>query len=395
VIYLYKVSKITAVLLVFALLAPAGAAGASGYAEPAQGGISVSAPAAIAVDTATKQVIFDKNADEKRPAGTVTKTMSLLLFARALEKGDWTVDEEVQVSENAAKQGGASAFLDNGGKYKLGELLRAVCMISANDACMALAEKYAGTEEAFVQRMNECAAELGLKDVAFTNCTGLPEDSAPLSARDIAVIACELSTHSRILQYCDVWLYTFEHSGGRETELTNANRLIRSYEDCDGLQTGSSAKSGYCMAATARRASTRLVCVVMGNADSGERQKDATSLFEYGFANFTSLKAVRQGEIVERNVPVEGGVTPLTHVVSMQDLTVLVPKGTESALTKEVALDKALVAPLKAGEPLGTVQVRQGDNVLASAPVTVKEDIAESSLMYYIKAVLRDWIKLF
>lgn len=382
-------------MLAFALLAPTAVAQASVSAAQAQGGIDVSAPAAIVVDAVTGQTIFEKNADEKRMAGTVTKTMSLLLFARALEKGEWTTDTTVQVSENAAKQGGSSAFLDGGARYTVGELLRTVCMTSANDACMALAEKYAGTEEAFVQRMNACAAELGLKNAAFSNCTGLSEDSAPLSAREISVIACALAKHARILEFCDVWMYTFVHPGGRETELTNTNRLIRSYEDCDGLQTGSSAKAGYCLSATARRSSTRLVCVVLGDADSSQRQQDATDLFEYGFANFTSLTVVRKGEIVERNVPVEGGVVPQTHLVSTEDITVLVPKGTESGLTKEVTLDRPLAAPLEAGAPLGTLQVKQGDQVLASVPVTVKDNVETSSLMYYIRAMLRDWIKLF
>lgn len=387
--------RIAGTLLLCATLIPATIVQAVGSEAANVNAINVSAPSAVVMDSATGQIIFEKNADEKRMISTVTKTMSLLLFARAMDNGEWTADTEVQVSENAANQGGSTAFLDNGAKYRVEDLLRAVCMSSANDACMALAEKLAGTEEAFVQRMNACADELGLTGVTFTNCTGFTRENSSFSAKQIAVIACEAAKHSRILQYSDIWMHTLEHPGGRKTELTNTNRLIRSYENCDGMQTCSSAEAGYCMAATARRSSMRLICVVLGAGDSAMRQQDATNLFEYGFANFSSLKIVRKGEIVERNVPVEGGVVNQTNVVSSNDITVLVPKGTENELVKEVTLNSNLTAPLKAGAAIGKVEVKQGDNVLASSNVTVKEDIETSTLLYYIRAMLRDWIKLF
>ncbi|MFZ5975862.1 MAG: D-alanyl-D-alanine carboxypeptidase family protein [Bacillota bacterium] len=392
---MFRKFKIVGTFILCAMLIPSAAVQAVGSETANATSITVSSPAAVVMDSGTGQIIYEKNADEKRMVSTVAKTMSLLLFAQALDNGEWTPDTQVQVSENAAKQGGSTAFLDNGAKYRAEDLLKAVCMTSANDACMALAEKLAGTEEAFVQRMNACAADLGVTGASFNSCTGFADENTKFSAKQIATIACELAKHSRILQYGDNWMYTLVHPGGRKTELTNTNRLIRSYSDCDGLQTGSNANAGYCMAATARRSGMRLICVVLGANDSAARQQDATNLFEYGFANFTSLKIVRKGEIVQRNVPVEGGVVNQTNVVSTNDVTVLVPKGTENELTKEVTLNNTLTAPVKAGNDIGKVEIKQGDKVLANAPVTVKEDIESSTLMYYIRALIRDWIKLF
>jgi D-alanyl-D-alanine carboxypeptidase (penicillin-binding protein 5/6) len=383
--------SITAVALALAcaLAVPAAARPVLAAAGP----VTVNAPAAIVMDSGTGQVIYEKNSDEKRAASTVVKTMSLLLFAQALEKGEWSLDTHVTVSANAAGLGGSTAFLDSGATYKVGDLLKAVCMNSSNDACMALAEKLAGTEEAFVERMNARAQELGL-DVTFTDCTGLG-DETKLSAKDIAAIARAAAGYSQILKYCDIWLDTLLHPGGRETELTNTNRLIRAYADCDGLQTGSNANAGYCMAATAKRSGMRLIVVVLGASDSTQRQKDATNLFEYAFANFSSVRVLRKGEIVQRNVPVENGLSEKTNAVSARDVTVLIPKGQEGAVTREVTLNASISAPVKAGAEIGSVDVMLNDNVLAKAPLTVPEDIEEDTFLYCIHAFLRDWIQLF
>ncbi len=386
--------KIIVGLLAFLLTLPVFS---TALAEPVsdENVLDVSAPYAILIDADTGEIIYQKDADVKQSIGTVTKTMSLLLFAEAIESGEWKLDTEVTISKNAAQLSGSTAFLDSGSKYTVEQLLKSVCMTSANDACMALAEKLCGSEEVFVQKMNQRAKELGINDVTFSNCTGLGEDGNMLSAKDVGIIACQTIKHSQLLTYCDIWMDTLVHNGGRETELTNANKLIRFYDACDGLQTGSSTSTGYCIAGTAQQSGLRLVCVIIGAQNSEARQSDSKELFEYGFANFSSLKIVREGQIMKRNVAVKGGVEPTVDVVSSEDVVMLLEKGEEGKITTDVVFNSELTAPLTAGEEIGQVQVKKDGETILSVPLTVKESVQSSTLMYYFEQIISDWLKIF
>ena len=201
--------------------------------------ITLTSPSAILTEASTGRVIFEKNADERRPVASVTKVMTILLTLEALDEGSVTEKDSVLVSEHAAGMGGSQAFLDANKSYPLGELLASVIIASANDSAVALAEYLCGAEEAFVRRMNERAAQLGLSDTHYVNCTGLPAPDHYTTARDIARLSAQLDAHPRYYEYSTVWMKDFQHSGGRITQLTNTNRLIRFYPGCDGYKTGS------------------------------------------------------------------------------------------------------------------------------------------------------------
>ena len=201
--------------------------------------VEITAPSAMLVEAETGTVIFEKNADEQRPVASVTKLMTLLLTFEALEEGTVSLEDQVTVSRAAAGQIGSQALLDAGAVYSLKELLKSTIIASANDSAYALAEYLAGTETDFVARMNERAQELGMTDTVYVNCTGLPVEGQHTTARDVALLSCQMCTHPEYFTYGAVWMDTLTHPSGRVTDLTNTNRLVRFYEGCDGLKTGS------------------------------------------------------------------------------------------------------------------------------------------------------------
>ncbi len=258
---LKRKTRCAALLLVAALFIPSLAA-----AAPLEDGlpIEITSPAVILAEAETGTVIFEKNADERREVASITKLMTALLVFEALEDNDIALTDQVTVSQRAAAMEGSQALLDADTDYKLEDLLRTMIMASANDSAVALAEYLAGTEENFVQRMNERAQTLGMDDTHYVNCTGYPQEGQYTTARDVMTLSCEVSRHPAYHTYASVWVDTLVHPSGRTTDLTNTNRLVRFYEGCDGFKTGSTDAAKYCVSATAEKNGMRLIAVVLG-----------------------------------------------------------------------------------------------------------------------------------
>ncbi len=338
--------------------------------------ITLTSPSAILTEALTGRVIFEKNADERRPVASVTKVMTILLTLEALDEGSVTEKDSVLVSEHAAGMGGSQAFLDANKSYPLGELLASVIIASANDSAVALAEYLCGAEEAFVRRMNERAAQLGLSDTHYVNCTGLPAPDHYTTARDIARLSAQLDAHPRYYEYSTVWMKDFQHSGGRITQLTNTNRLIRFYPGCDGYKTGSTNEARYCISATAQKNGMRLIAVVLGSDASQTRFDEARAMLEYGFANVQLFTPIGEGDSLDMTVPVRLGGRDSVSVVSGGTGALLLRRGEQSGISLEAALLERVTAPIHRGDVLGEIRVRRGDEILMTIPAVAGEDVA-------------------
>ncbi|MBQ9299909.1 MAG: D-alanyl-D-alanine carboxypeptidase, partial [Clostridia bacterium] len=259
--------------------------GLAAFAQPleSEAPIALTAPSYLLMEADTGTVIFEKNADEQRPVASVTKLMTILLLLERIEAGQLSLTDTVTVSKTAAAATGSTALLDAGASYPVGDLLRATVVASGNDSATALAEHMAGTEQAFVQLMNEKAASMGLQNTVYINCTGLPAQGQHTTARDVAAIARAVCAYPLYFENSSLWLSQIKHPSGRVTDLTNTNRLVRFYQDCDGLKTGSTNEAKYCLAATAQRNGMRLIAVVLGADTSQHRFDDARAMLDYGF----------------------------------------------------------------------------------------------------------------
>lgn len=361
--------------LVTALLLLPGSAQADELPMKAEAPITLTSPSAILCEASTGQVIFEKNADERRPVASVNKVMTILLTLEAVDEGRVSLDDQVTVSPRAASMGGSQAFLDAGERYKLSELLKTVIVASANDSAVALAEHLAGTEESFVQLMNTRAEELGLTNTHYANCTGLPAQEHYTTARDVAKLSAQLDLHPIYYRYSTIWMDEIKHRGGRVTSLTNTNRLIRFYPGCDGYKTGSTNEARYCVSATAKKEGMRLIAVVLGTPAGQTRFDEARAMLEYGFANVQLVTPIAQGQALDMTVPVRLGGRDEVSVLSGGTCSLLERRGEKNALSLEAALVEKVNAPVYAGDVLGEIRVKRGDEVVAVVPAVAGEDV--------------------
>ena len=383
--------RLAACLIAALLVLPGGAKALS--AAPLEGGApeKYDCAAALLVEPDSSQIVFALNAGEKRPVASVTKIMTILLTCEAVERGDIDLTDPVQISANAAGMGGSQVLLDAGETQPAGELLKSVIVGSANDAAVALAEYIAGSVPLFVDRMNRRAAELGMADTVFVNCTGLPASGQHTTAHDVAAMAVELSKHELYYDYSTLWLEDFTHESGRVTTLTNTNKLIRQYDGCDGLKTGSTAEAGYCMAASAKRGGMRLIAVVLGAPSGKERFRIAAAMLDYGFANYRLYPVAEQGARVRGRLPVTGSQKEGVALALGDGLTLLVKKGGEAAVSLEADLPDSLAAPVTAGDAVGWVNVLRDGETVAQIPVVAAEDAPLRGLGDGLHRVLMDW----
>ena len=342
---------------------------------------TITSPSVILMEPTTGGVIFEKNADERRPVASVTKVMTILLTLEAIDEGRVSTGDKVLVSPRASGMGGSQVFLDAGQRYKLGDLLKSVIVASANDSAVALAEHMDGAEEAFVRRMNARAQELGLENTHYVNCTGLPAQGHYTTARDVARLSAQLDGHPLYYEYSGIWMDEIAHKGGRVTQMTNTNRLIRFYEDCDGYKTGSTNEARYCISATAKKNGLRLIAVVLG-ADAGQTRFDeARAMLEYGFAGYQLFAPVRKGDSLNMAVPVRMGGADQVSVVSADTCELLIRKGDQSRFSLEVALRERVNAPVRRGDMLGEIRVKQGDEVIRTIPAVAGETVELPGLL--------------
>ena len=335
-------------------------------------GPAVSCPSALLMEKETGTVLCAKDEHTPREPASVTKIMTLLLTMEAVDSGALSYDDTVTASAHAAGMGGSQIWLKEGEQMCVRDLLKAVCIVSGNDAAVALAEHIAGSEEAFVERMNKRAQELGMNDTHFVNCTGLPAAGHLTSAYDIALMSRELILHHPdIRQFTTVWMDSLRDGSSM---LVNTNKLIRFYEGATGLKTGSTGTAGYCLSATAEKGGMELIAVVLKGKTSDERFADAKALLNYGFSTW-SLVTITPDEALPP-VPVTLGTRPSVQPVLTPENTLLLEKAAAGGLTKTVSLEESAAAPVYAGDALGALTVRDADGrVVASLPLLAGETV--------------------
>lgn len=353
-------SILTALLLCFLLAAPAAAMDAQDPAAP-----EVAAPSAVLIERETGTVLYAKDETERRPPASVTKVMTLLLIAEAVDSGELALDDMVTASERAASMGGSQIWLEVGEQLSVSDMIKCVAVVSANDCAVALAEHLCGSEAAFVERMNQRAEELGLENTQFTNCTGLFDDTAHYTcALDIAVMSRELLGHEWIKDYTTIWMDSVRDGA---SELTNTNKLVRYYEGCTGLKTGYTSTAMYCLSASAERDGTEYIAVIMHAESIESRNKDASALLDYGFANFR-LCPLTSGEELP-DVAVELGTEASVTPVYDGGGAVLLRTKDAQGLTWSLDLPESVAAPVRAGERLGTLTLSNDSGPVAEVPI--------------------------
>lgn len=338
--------------------------------------------AAILVDEDSGTVLYEKNADARRPIASITKVMTLLLTFEALEAGKISLDDFVPVSEHAYHMGGSQIWLEPGEEMTLNDMLKAICISSANDAAVAVAEYIGGSEPAFAEMMNARAAELGMTNTHFVNACGLDEPEHLSTARDVAAMSREmLLHHTEVRDYCSIWMDTLR---GGATQLVNTNKLLKSYSGITGLKTGTTGKAGVCISASAERDGLRLIAVVLGAASGKERFQAASTLLDYGFSHFESAAAELPAD-APLSLPVKRGTAESVTLTYTAPERCLMPKGESSTLQVALDLPQKLAAPIRAGETVGTVKISNGSAELASYPVTAAQDVDALSFTYCLR----------
>ncbi len=362
-------------------------------AQPLEEGqpMTLTSPAVILAETSTGTIIFEKNADERREVASITKLMTALLVLEALERGEVHLTDSVQVSANAAAMKGSQALLDANAVYSLEDLLRTTIMASANDSAVALAEFLCGSEEAFVARMNARAAELGMTNTCYVNCTGYPQAGQYTTARDVCTLCCEVAKHPLNTQYSSVWIDKLTHPGGRVTDLTNTNRLVRFYAGCDGFKTGSTDAARYCLAATAEKNGMRLVAIVLGTPVSQTRFDEARAMLDYGFANYQRVAIANRGDLLGESLPVKGGAADSVELALGSGLSMLLKNGQQSGLRLELSLPESIDAPVEAGDIVGTVNVLMNGQIIAKLNCVAAGDVPRPGFIEGLYRILENW----
>ena len=346
--------------------------------------LTLDAPSALLMEKQTGTVLFAQDEHTPREPASVTKIMTLLLVMEAIDSGALSYDDTVTGSAHAASMGGSQIWLKEGEQMRVEDLIKAVCVVSGNDAAVALGEHLAGSEEAFVARMNERAKELGMHDTHFLNCTGLPAEGHVTSAYDIALMSRELLRHEEIKKYTTIWMDTVRNG---QFGLANTNKLVRFYDGTTGLKTGFTAAAGYCLAASAERGGMELIAVVMHCDTSAHRFEAAKAMLNYGFSSYALAQPPADVQIP--SVPVVLGHEEAVTPVLREAKPVLIDKSLAAQLSSEVSVDPAVTAPVEKWQRLGTLTMRAGDGVIAELPLVAPEAVARLTWWDVFRRLLR------
>ena len=354
--------------------------------------MQIGAPSALLMEASTGTVLFEQDADTKRPPASVTKIMTMLLIFDAVESKKISLEDKVPVSEFAASMGGSQVFLETGETQTVDTMLKCISIASANDACVAMAEYISGSEEAFVKMMNERAAGLGMKNTTFQNCNGLDTEGHLTTARDIALMSRELiEKYPKIHDYCMIWMDTITHTtkkGTSEFGLSNTNKLVRQYPYATGLKTGSTDEAKFCVSATAEKDGMELIAVILGGENSKQRFQDATKLLNYGFGKC---------QVYEDNDPpklkpaeVQGGVKEQILCEYADTFRYLDTSGANLAgVTKKTQMKQSVKAPVKKGQKVGELVYKLGEKEIGRVEILAKESCKKAEFLDYLKKVMQ------
>ena len=362
------------------------------FANDENTALNLASKSAVLMDVSTGQVLYEKNSHEKLPPASVTKVMTMLLIVEALDSGKIKLDDQVQVSETASSMGGSQIFLEPGEIQKVDTLLKGIAVASANDACVAMAEHLAGSVEEFVVQMNAKAKQLGMKDTNFVNTNGLPVDNHYTTAYDIALMSRELLKHETISKYLTTWMDSVVVGKKQATiGIANTNKMVKHYQGTTGVKTGFTQQAKYCLSASAKRGDTHLVAVTLGAETSPERFKDSSSLLNFGFANYESVKLCSKNDNISA-LTLDKAEDNKINLVAKDDLSVLIKKGVAKDFNRKVKLKQDITLPIKKGTTLGVVEIYSGDKLIGKVDLVNTKDVNKASYLQMLQRVINQMI---
>lgn len=353
--------------------------------------LALESKATILMDADTGKILYEHNCHEKLRPASVTKVMSLLLIMEAIDSGRITLEDKVPCSENARKMGGSQIWLAENEQLSVNEMLKAICVVSANDCTVAMAEFLEGSQEAFVLKMNQRAKELGMNDTTFVNCHGIDEDGHVTSAHDIAIMSRELTkNHPKIFDYTTIWMDSLRDG---KSELVNTNKLIRNYKGAIGLKTGSTSLALYNLSATATRDNLNLIAVIMGAPTTKLRFAEATKLLDYGFANYNSKKIAIKDEVI-KEIPVIKGGRASIKVSYAKDLSILLKKGEDTNIDQTINIPEYINAPIGKGDKVGDITYSYAGSTIGTVDVIAEETVVKLGLGNMFKLTFDSWYRM-
>lgn len=352
-------------------------------------GLNITAKSAYLVSENGRE-LFAKNENVKRPIASMVKIMTLLLSFEYIEANNISFEEKIVISQNAASMGGSQAFLDANGSYKIDELVKSIIIASANDSCYAMAEFTAGSVEAFVEKMNERAKQLGMENTLYANCTGLPAPEQYSTAKDVSIMSRELIKHKEYFRHSRDWMYDLVHDGGRVTGLTNTNKLVRFYEGCDFGKTGFTNEAMHCLSASAVRNGMRIISVIVGGTDSKTRFAECSSMLNYGFANFENKIFVKRGAEM-KGVPVALGQKETAQTQLQSDLAAFGQKGEFKGSVEVKEEYMTVKAPIAIGQIVGRAVAVKDGQVIAESNIVSSEEVCIRGYKDIIRQMFGKW----
>ncbi len=360
--------------------------------EAASSGYDTNFSAYMLCDSASGQVIAQKASDTVVQNAGMSQLMTVLIVLDAVNRNEIGLRDQVKISDYAAGQGGSQIFLEPQDNYTVETLLKGLIMVSANDACMALAERIAGSEEAFVKRMNEKAQELGMSSTKFVNCTGYVESGATTSAKDMVALCRQIVKYPLFFQFSKIWMDTIVHNDSHKTDIVNANRLVKVNDKCDGMGVGSSKDSGFSIAGTGKSGDSRFIFVGIGAKSTKVRTAAANAAMEEAFNTYTSRTFLKSGQLVKKDFTVEGANSKQISLYAKDDISMLLKKGDENTVEKKLELITNLELPIRAGDKVGEMVLYKNGQKIASSDVIVREDVYQLTYLYCLREVISVWI---
>ena len=361
------------------------------YTNDTSNPLNLDCESAILIEQNTGKILYSYNVHEKLRPASVTKIMSILLIMEAIRSGKINYDTKIPCSENAASMGGSQIWLDTTETLTVEEMLKAICVVSANDCVTAMAEYLGGTEEGFVKMMNEKAKELGMNDTEFKNCHGIDEDGHVTSSYDISLMSKELLTkYPEITKYTTIWNDSLRDG---KSELVNTNKLVRNYNGCTGLKTGSTSQALFNLSASATRDGLSLIAVVMKAPTSAKRFKNASNLLDFGFANFEYKNLISKDDII-KNVKIEKGVISETNVIAEKNCGTLIKKENDFNIEQKIEMSDVIQAPVKKGDIVGRVIYRLNEKNIGECNLIVMQDIDKIGFFNMERYVLNKWFSV-
>ncbi len=353
--------------------------------------LNLESGSAILIEQSTGQILYSHNIHEQLRPASVTKVMSILLIMEALDSGKISLTDLVPCSENAASMGGSQIWLDPRETLSVDDMLKAICVNSANDCVVAMAEFIAGSEEAFVQMMNDKAKQLGMNDTCFKNCHGLDEDGHVTSSYDISLMSRELlNNHPDVTKYTTIWMDTLRDG---KSQLSNTNKLIKTYKGATGLKTGSTSLALYNLSASATRDDLSIIAVIMKAPSTAVRFSEAQKLLDYGFNNFSFKQFGKKGDVIQ-NVSVNKGVTSNVDAVLESNAGTLIEKGRDKDVEQNLQIEENISAPITSGQKIGEISFSLDGEVLSTVNIVAKEGVEKINLFTMSKKVIYNWVNL-